>query len=62
MGDYALENIELVTDRDLSVWLKEIEDLKKKFPDHVVIASIMDDAREPKGWQRLAKQCEEAGA
>ncbi|HDZ89177.1 MAG TPA: NAD-dependent dihydropyrimidine dehydrogenase subunit PreA [Deltaproteobacteria bacterium] len=59
--NYALENIELVTDRDLAVWLKEIEDLKKKFPEHVIIASIMDDAGEPKGWQRLAKQCQEAG-
>jgi dihydropyrimidine dehydrogenase (NAD+) subunit PreA len=61
-NNYALENIELVTDRDLSIWLREIEDLRKKFPDHVVIASIMDDASEPKGWQRLAKQCEDAGA
>ncbi len=60
--NYALENIELVTDRDLAVWLKEIEGLKKKFPEHVIIASIMDDAGEPKGWQRLAKQCQEAGA
>lgn len=60
--NYALENIELVTDRDLSLWLKEIEDLRNKYPDHVVIASIMDDASEPKGWQRLAKQCEGAGA
>jgi dihydropyrimidine dehydrogenase (NAD+) subunit PreA len=60
--NYALENIELVTDRDLALWLKEIEDLRKKFPDNVVIASIMDDASEPKGWQRLARQCEEAGA
>lgn len=60
--NYALENIELVTDRDLALWLREIEELKKKFPEHVVIASIMDDASEPKGWRRLAKQCEEAGA
>ena len=61
-ANYALENIELVTDRELSLWLNEIEDLKKNFPDHVVIASIMDDAREPKGWQQLARKCQDAGA
>ncbi len=59
---YAFENIELVTDRSFSVWLKEIEHLRKKYPDHVVIASIMDDASKPDGWQYMAKKCEEAGA
>jgi dihydropyrimidine dehydrogenase (NAD+) subunit PreA len=59
---YAFENIELVTDRSFSVWLKEIEELRKKYPDHVVIASIMDDASKPDGWQYMAKKCEEAGA
>jgi len=57
-----LENIELVTDREFSVWLEEIEALKKKYPEHCVIASIMDDAGKPDGWQRLAKKCEAAGA
>jgi dihydropyrimidine dehydrogenase (NAD+) subunit PreA len=59
---YAFENIELVTDRQLSVWLKEIEELRKKYPEHVVIASIMDDASKPDGWHYMAKKCEEAGA
>jgi dihydropyrimidine dehydrogenase (NAD+) subunit PreA len=59
---YAFENIELVTDRSFSVWLKEIGELRKKYPDRVVIASIMDDASKPDGWQYMAKKCEEAGA
>ena len=59
---YAFENIELVTDRSFSVWLKEIEELRKKYPDRVVIASIMDDASKPDGWQYMAKKCESAGA
>ncbi len=59
---YAFENIELVTDRSFSIWLKEIEDLRKKYPENVVIASIMDDASKPDGWQSMAKKCEEAGA
>ena len=59
---YALENIELVTDRSFSVWLKEIETLRQKYPDKVVIASIMDDASKPDGWQEMARKCESAGA
>ena len=59
---YAFENIELVTDRELSIWLQEIEMLRKKYPDHVVIASIMDDISNPDGWHYVAKKCEEAGA
>lgn len=59
---YAFENIELVTDRSLSIWLKEIEALRKQYPDRVVIASIMDDAGKPDGWQELARKCESAGA
>ncbi|MGD0625072.1 MAG: NAD-dependent dihydropyrimidine dehydrogenase subunit PreA [Thermodesulfobacteriota bacterium] len=59
---YAFENIELVTDRSFSVWLKEIEELRKKYPDQVLIASIMDDASKPDGWQYMAKKCAEAGA
>lgn len=59
---YAFENIELVTDRPLDLWLKEIEELRKKYPDHVVIASIMDDASKPDGWAYMARKCEEAGA
>jgi dihydropyrimidine dehydrogenase (NAD+) subunit PreA len=59
---YAFENIELVTDRSFDVWLKEIEELRKKYPEHVVIASIMNDASKPDGWQFMAKKCEEAGA
>ncbi|NIS72611.1 MAG: NAD-dependent dihydropyrimidine dehydrogenase subunit PreA, partial [Proteobacteria bacterium] len=38
---YAFENIELTTDRPLSVWLEEIEDIRKSYPDHVIIASLM---------------------
>ena len=59
---YAMQNIELVTDRDFSIWLKEVEELRKKHPGKVVIASIMDDASKPDGWQHMARKCEEAGA
>jgi dihydropyrimidine dehydrogenase (NAD+) subunit PreA len=59
---YAFENIELVTDRPLSVWLEEIEDIRKSYPGHVIIASLMDDASNPDGWKEMAKKSEDAGA
>lgn len=59
---YAFENIELVTDRPFSVWLKEIEDIRKSYPDHVIIASLMDDVSHPEGWKEMAKNVEDVGA
>jgi dihydropyrimidine dehydrogenase (NAD+) subunit PreA len=59
---YAFENIEIVTDRPFSVWLEEIEEIRKAYPDHVIIASLMDDASHPEGWKEMAEKVEEAGA
>ena len=59
---YAFENIELVTDRPFSIWLKEIEDIRKSHPDHVIITSLMDDASHPEGWKEMAMKVEDAGA
>jgi len=59
---YAFENIELVTDRPFSVWLEEIEDIRKSYPSHIIIASLMDDASHPEGWNEMAKKVEGAGA
>ena len=59
---FAFMNIELVTDRSLAKWLKEIKDLVSEFPDRMTIASIMDDASKPDGWVEIARQCAEAGA
>ncbi len=59
---YAFENIELVTDRPFSVWLEEIEAVRKSHPGHVIIASLMDDAAHPEGWKEMAKKVEDAGA
>jgi len=59
---YALENIELASDRPLSVWLAEITDLAKRYPANPVVASIMADASRKAEWQELARRCEGAGA
>lgn len=56
----GFNNIELITDRPLSDNLREIEEVKKYFPQHAVIASLMVESREQ--WQQIIKDCENAGA
>ena len=41
----GFNNIELITDRPLADNLREIEEVKKRFPDHAVIASLMVETR-----------------
>jgi len=57
----GLNNIELITDRDLEVNLREIEAVKKKWPDRAMVVSIMVPCEEGP-WQRILKKVEETGA
>lgn len=59
---YGLENIELITDRPLPVWLEEIKELRRQYPDRVVVASLMAEASIKEDWQELTIRCQEAGA
>lgn len=52
-------NIELITDRPLVDNLREIEEVKKYFPDHAVVSSLMVDTREE--WKQIIQDCENAG-
>src|SRR5689334_11589940 len=56
----GFNNIELITDRPLSHNLREIEDVKKRFPQHAVIASLMVEKREE--WHQIMKDVTNAGA
>jgi len=56
----GLNNIELITDRPLKDNLKEIEEVKKYFPDHAVIASLMVETREE--WHQIVKDVQNAGS
>lgn len=58
----AFENLELTTDRPMDVWIKEVKDLKKNYPQHVVVASIMSTANDKKFWQAAMKKFQNAGA
>lgn len=56
----GFNNIELITDRPLAENLREIEEVKKHFPNHAVVASLMVDTREE--WHQIVKDAENAGA
>lgn len=58
-------NWELISDKPLDWWIAPIERIKKAFPDHVLIASIMagsESDRELEHWQTLTKAVQDAGA
>jgi dihydropyrimidine dehydrogenase (NAD+) subunit PreA len=58
-------NWELISDKTLDWWLPRIRRIKQAFPDRVFIASIMAGSgndKELKNWQRLARDCQDAGA
>jgi dihydropyrimidine dehydrogenase (NAD+) subunit PreA len=56
----GFNNIELISDRMLSENLREIEEVKKYFPDHAVIASLMVESRQE--WEQIIRDVENAGA
>ena len=64
--DYAgtkiagFNNIELITDRPLEVNLKEIAEVKRLYPDHAVVASLMVESKDE--WRDIIKKSEDAGA
>lgn len=55
----GLNNIELITDRPLADNLREISEVKKRFPKHAVIASLMTETK--RDWQELIRRAEDAG-
>ena len=57
----GLNNIELISDRPTETNLREIAEVKRKYPKHVVIASLMvESTRE--AWHTIVERAEDAGA
>src|SRR5436853_2559031 len=57
-------NWELISDKSLDWWVPRLGRIKKAFPDHVLIASIMAGSgndTELRHWQELALACEKEG-
>jgi dihydropyrimidine dehydrogenase (NAD+) subunit PreA len=63
--DYAgqkvmgLNNIELITDRPLEDNLKEIREVKKRYPKHAVVVSLMTETKND--WKVLIQKVEDTG-
>jgi dihydropyrimidine dehydrogenase (NAD+) subunit PreA len=55
----GLNNIELITDRPLEVNLREIAEVKKRYPKHIVIASLMVETKAE--WKEIIKKVEDVG-
>ena len=56
----GLNNIELITDRSLEDNLSDIVQVKNKFPNNVIIASVMVESKR-ETWHRVIKQIQDAG-
>jgi hypothetical protein len=50
----GFNNIELITDRPLETTSSEIYEVKKRYPEHAVIVSLMVESREE--WQEIIKR------
>ena len=56
----SFNNIELISDRPIEDNLREIADVKRRYPRHAVIASLMIESRRP-SWHEMVKRAEGAG-
>jgi dihydropyrimidine dehydrogenase (NAD+) subunit PreA len=57
----GLNNIELISDRPIEVNLQEITEVKRRYPKHVVIASLMVESKR-EAWHEIVQRSEDAGA
>src|SRR5216117_2367288 len=57
----GFNNIELISDRPIAENLKEIAEVKRNYPKHAVIASLMVESKQ-KAWHEMVKQTEDTGA
>src|SRR5215213_3205089 len=57
---YGWQNIELISDRPFKVWIDEFKQLKDKYPDKIVIASIMEEYNKD-AWVEIVEKCQATG-
>lgn len=57
----GLNNIELITDRPLDLNLREVAEVKKRYPNNAVIVSLMVESNR-EAWHTIVKQSEDHGA
>jgi dihydroorotate dehydrogenase subfamily 1 len=54
------ENIELISDRPIEIWLEEFKRCKDQYPNAILIASIMEEYRRD-AWIEIVERCQDAG-
>ena len=57
----GFNNIELISDRPTEVNLQEIAEVKRRYPKHVLIASLMVESKR-ESWHEMVRRAEDAGA
>jgi dihydropyrimidine dehydrogenase (NAD+) subunit PreA len=56
----GLNNIELISDRTIEDNVRELAEVKKRYPDRAVVGSIMAEANK-EAWQELVRAVEDSG-
>ncbi|MBL4591822.1 MAG: tRNA-dihydrouridine synthase [Phycisphaerales bacterium] len=54
------QNIELISDRAFETWEDEFKKIKDKYPDRVLIASVMEECNKD-AWVELIERCQDCG-
>jgi dihydroorotate dehydrogenase subfamily 1 len=54
------ENIELISDRPIGIWLEEFRRCKDAYPEGVLIASVMEEYNH-EAWAEIVGRCQDAG-
>src|SRR3954469_25602702 len=57
----GLNNIELISDRPIETNFREISEVKKRFPKHTVIASLMVESKQ-QTWQEIVRRAQNCGS
>src|SRR5215470_10306469 len=57
---YGWQNIELISDRPFKTWLEEFKQVKDKYPDGVLICSIMEEYNKD-AWIEIVEKCQDVG-
>ncbi len=57
---YGWQNIELISDRPFQTWLDEFKQVKDKYPNGCLIASIMEEYNKDR-WVECVEKCQETG-
>jgi dihydropyrimidine dehydrogenase (NAD+) subunit PreA len=57
----GFNNIELISDRPVEDNLREIYEVKKRYPKHLVIASLMVESKR-ESWHEMVRRSEDAGS